>query len=551
LSSETHLITANRNGRFKSHAFSSIRFKASFIFCLLILVIASLGLTLYSLDARRCVEKAFIERARSILLVTEATRDNVATKWKSGIFNQQQLRAWADEQRHDLILQSVPVVTAWDVAQQNASKAGYEFRVTREDPRNPANAPDEVERRVLKMFEDSDLDEHYEVDNELNVVRYFRPIRLTNDCLVCHGDPAKSEPLWGNTAGLDPTGAPMENWRAGEVRGAFEIIHSLDAADQLIARKVKMAGITTGLIVIIAGGIFLFGIRQIVGKPILRVVDAVRDIAQGEGDLTQRLPVKGGDELAELSHWFNHFVQHLQGIMREVRNTSESVTRSASGLSTTACQLASGAVQTQTESSQLARSMEQMAAAITEVAASAEKAADSAEDVSQKVEVASDRMTSLQAATVDVERIADIIQNIAEQTNLLALNAAIESARAGEAGRGFAVVATSVRELAKQTANATDDIRLKISSMKCLSDETVFSVRDIAAAIQSIDAISHAIATAVEEQSITSRQISENMTLVDVAAKETSLGAELIQGTSRDLSDVSSGLSATVANFKI
>lgn len=515
------------------------------------LVIASVGVTLYSADSRRCIQRSFVDEARSILLMTEAARDNMARKWHNGMFNQQLLRTWADAQSHEMILQTVPVVTAWDVAQQNAAKAGYQFRVTRESPRNPANSPDEVESRVLKMFENSDLEEHYEVDPNLNAVRYFRPIRLTKDCLICHGDPATSEQLWGNTAGLDPTGAEMENWHEGEVRGAFEIIHSLEDADQRIASKVKAASVAAAMIVLLAGGIFLYGIRQIVGKPILRVVDAIRDIARGEGDLTKRLPIKGRDELAELSHWFNHFIDHLQNIMRDVRRTSESVTQSAVGLSATACQLASGATQTQTESSNLAESMGQMATAIGEVAANAEKAAESANKVAKKVDIATQRMTSLQAATGDIERIVDMIQDIAEQTNLLALNAAIESARAGEAGRGFAVVAGSVRELARQTADATDDIRHKVSSMKCLSDDTVVSVRDIAESIRSIDAISHSIASAVDQQSVTSKQISENMASVDVAAKETSRGAELIHGTSRDLSKVSAALNSTVANFKI
>ena len=178
-------------------------------------------------------------------------------------------------------MQSVPVVTAWRAAMAKAKEGGYTFKATKFEPRNPKNQPDELEARVLRKLKDEKLAEYYEVDPTINAVRYFRPIHLTQECLLCHGDPATSVALWGNSNGLDPTGVRMENWKAGELHGAFEVIQSLDAADAAVAATLwDGAGVVAGLIALGALTLLL-AINRIVVR---NLIDPIKCIA---GELTE------------------------------------------------------------------------------------------------------------------------------------------------------------------------------------------------------------------------------------------------------------------------
>src|SRR5690606_10353068 len=127
-----------------------------------------------------------------------------------------------------------------------------QFKTPKHQPRNASNEPDAIETEALRILDEQGLPEWHMIDEEQNAVRYFRPIRLTQGCLVCHGDPATSVELWGNDQGLDPTGVKMENWKAGEIHGAFEITQSLDKADAELARTMMIAGIVLviGLVII-------------------------------------------------------------------------------------------------------------------------------------------------------------------------------------------------------------------------------------------------------------------------------------------------------------
>ena len=172
-------------------------------------------------------------------------------KWTLGLFDKKMLSQWAKQGHMDRVLAAVPVVTAWQSAQAKAKEGGYEFRVPKLQPRNPKNEPDALETRALKALVADNLDEYQEIDHERNAVRYFRPIRLTQDCLLCHGSPSQSQALWGNADGKDPTGTKMEDWREGEIHGAFEIVKSLDEAEAQIARTLWIGGaVVSGFLVL-------------------------------------------------------------------------------------------------------------------------------------------------------------------------------------------------------------------------------------------------------------------------------------------------------------
>ncbi len=463
-------------------------------------------------------------------------------KWNLGLFDKKMLSQWARQGRMDRVLAAVPVVTAWQSAQAKAKQGGYEFRVPKRDPRNPKNQPDAVESRALDALAGGNLDEYHEIDRALNAVRYFRPIRLTPDCLLCHGSPSQSQELWGNAEGKDPTGTKMEDWREGEVHGAFEIVKSLNEADAQAARTLWVGGsVATGFLVL--GGLaFSLVVTRSITNPLRSTVAAFRKIA--EGDLTARLPLESQDEIGDLRQSANLMTDRLGAMMNNITTCSKDLGRAAGQLSQTADTLTQGAAQTTRQSSTVAAaaeemsvsmttmaasltqmsqnvnlvatSVEQMTAAIGEVARSAEQAARVADEAAQLVQNTNQEISQLGRTADGIGQVIEVIQDIAEQTKLLALNATIEAARAGDAGKGFAVVATEVKELARQTAEATDDIRQRVEGIQSSSGHAVSAVNRIADVVTRVNEASRTIASAVEEQSATTKEISKN--LVQAAA---------------------------------
>jgi methyl-accepting chemotaxis protein len=289
-----------------------------------------------------------------------------------------------------------------------------------------------------------------------------------------------------------------------------------------------------------------FVTRSICG-PVNAIVARVRSIAEGEADLTRRLPADSNDELGELSRWFNVFIERIQNIIKQVSQTSGALTTASGDLSHTASDLTHGAEQTGMQSAtvasaaeemsasmsqmaatteqmsgnvrSVAAATEQMTATINEIARNAEQSASVADKAARLAAISNDRVGGLGEAANGIGKVIEVIQDIAEQTNLLALNATIEAARAGEAGKGFAVVASEVKELAKQTAGATDDIRKRIEGIQSSTGEAIDAIREITSVISNVNEVARTIAAAVEEQSITTREIAENVSQTATAAE--------------------------------
>jgi methyl-accepting chemotaxis protein len=297
------------------------------------------------------------------------------------------------------------------------------------------------------------------------------------------------------------------------------------------------------------------------------VVERLRDIAEGDGDLTQRIEVTSQDSLGELAEWFNTFVSRIQTMLRSVADSSTPLRASVQSLNSISDALSGTTEQIRGESGGVVSAMQGMRDRLRSVASAADGAArgvsgvaaaneemssnaqtltgsvdalsanlnsivsateemnlslsevsqrcaESASASQQSSEIAQEansRMATLFEAAKRIGKVVQLIEDIAEQTNLLALNATIEAARAGDAGKGFAVVANEVKELAKESAKATESISRKISSMLQDTDAAMIKIREVSERSKEVNNLASMIAAAVEEQSATTRGIADHV----------------------------------------
>jgi len=336
---------------------------------------------------------------------------------------------------------------------------------------------------------------------------------------------------------------------------------------------------------------FLIGSSVI--TPIKKTTEALADLVKGEGDLTQRLPVNGKDEIAKLAYSFNQFITKIQGVVEKVQESAESIKVSSLNLSALAQQSLQSNQQQNSETAQIATASNEMLSTINEIANSAQTAANLAEGASDEAKTsrsifnksvdsvqtlsgeiigASAVIAELNEKCASIDSVLSVIEAIAEQTNLLALNAAIEAARAGEQGRGFAVVADEVRTLAGRTQVATLEINQIIAELQTKATEAVTtmsksgdiaedavsqanaannSLRSIADAIISISDANHHISTASNEQSTVTQEIDERVTAIAQLSEESTQRSVEINTGSDEVSQLGLKLTDLIKTFKV
>jgi methyl-accepting chemotaxis protein len=469
-------------------------------------------------------------------------------------------------------INQVPVVVAWSVAQQYAKSQDMQFHTPSLSPRDPKNQPDEFERRALEAFQkDPELKEFSErqAEDGKDFMHYAQAVRLTQDCLVCHGSPAGEK---------DPFGYTKEGMKAGDLRGAFVIKASTESLVKTSSANSLILFLASFLTLLSAAGVVFFLIRKLVIKPLSASVHLANSIASN--DLTAAdLHIEAHDEIGEATAALNRMKNNLSEIIQSITRTSAIVASASDELSNTSQQITANSEETSAQArvvsdaavhvsqnlQTVATGAEEMGASIKEIAKNATEAAKVATSAVKVAENTTVTVTKLGDSSTEVGQVIKVITSIAQQTNLLALNATIEAARAGEAGKGFAVVANEVKELAKETAKATEDISRKIEAIQSDTKASVEAIAIISGVINEINGISNTIATAVEEQNATtnemarnvseaangSGEITNNIAGVAQAAESTSRGATDTQKAAQQLVETSAELRRLVEQFKV
>ncbi|UDL05338.1 methyl-accepting chemotaxis protein [Marinobacter sp. CA1] len=365
-----------------------------------------------------------------------------------------------------------------------------------------------------------------------------------------------------------------------------------EKVDEQVAAALTNVVIATLVVVVISLLLGAF-VGRSVTTPLNRVIEIMREIAEGDGDLRQRLPDEGDDELAELGRRFNAFVVKIQNTVQQVGATTDQLASAAEELSRVAQETRQSVQEQGSETDQIASAINQMAATIQQISGNANEVESSASDadrlareggetitnaqgsvneLSREIELSAGNIDALAKKSDDIQQVLDVIHAVTEQTNLLALNAAIEAARAGEHGRGFSVVADEVRQLAKRSAESADQIREMIDGFvtesraavermrrsEKRSGETVERIDHAATALRTIEnSVGHIhdqvtqIAAASEEQSQVAEEINQNVIRIVDAAQRSDTGVTQTSDASHELARLGESLRELVGQFKV
>lgn len=480
----------------------------------------------------------------------------------------------ARDHREDPDAIPFPATATQEIGKELSGRGVYQARLVSSQPMNPANAPQNVFEVNAMEAINKGVDSFSAVQVVDGVPTFLRASadRATVEaCVNCH-------------AGK----------KLGDVIGMLSVAIPMTHAQASMQSSVIYSGLWMTVIIVVLLVAVYWLIHLFVLKPLHALTAISHNIAQGEGDLTKRVPVgKGSDEISGLARDFNLFIQKMHGAVSLVNQATNRLASSTIALASTADNVVRAAEGQESRAVQSASAIEEMTMTAGEVARNSTEAARIAQETAETARCGQEVMTQtvtgmqqvseavVQAATIittlgrssdQIGAIVRVIEDIADQTNLLALNAAIEAARAGEQGRGFAVVADEVRKLAERTTKATKEIgdmirhiqqdtKSAVASMDQgttqvgqgveLANKTGEALSRIHSMINSTAGMIQQIASAAEEQSAATRQIAGDLEAMSRTTRQTTGGIAESAHACHELSTLANDLQRTVSAFKV
>ncbi len=417
-----------------------------------------------------------------------------------------------------------------------------------------------------------------------NGLETYVPKMVERKCLRCHvhnnwenriGETIGHFYIRVSTTVLNALKEESKGFLSAQMNGSRTKLSELEgknakAIDELNKSNVIIFGVSLLCVLASLGLLTHFLVRKFVAQPLGNVTEMFEDIAEGEGDLTARIDIDRKDEIGKLAECFNTFTDKLRTLIKDIALNSSALNKSSSGLSGLSSEMQTGANvmadksnevtvatekinmnmtsvaagmdQASTNVNTVAASAEQMISTINEISKYTEKTLQISNQAVSKAAIVSTKVGELGNVAQEIGRVTEAITEISEQTNLLALNATIEAARAGEYGKGFAVVANEIKELSRQTAEATKDIKEKIRGIQDSTAETEIEIQEISKVINEVNETVSTTSAAIHEQSVTTKEIADSVNQASEGFREVSGNLTDVSGSiesiTKDISDV-------------
>ena len=478
------------------------------------MVLIAVGSVFFTATAGLLIQRSVIRREgieatqatmRAMVLGAENTRESVSALRAAGAFDDAKLLAElkaSSDFRKTSIYSTVPVVAAWNAIAHAAAKEGYEFRVPAHHPRNPKNMPVGDEDRILTELETRKLPEYFAVDEDAQEMVFARPIALTADCLMCHGDPSES----ATHDGKDLLGFQMEGWKTGDPHGMFLLRTKMDRVNAVVrAGMLQTLAWLIPLALLVGAAVY-----WLISKISLRLRSLTESVSQGSSEVTS-----AAAQISQQSQALAQGASQQAGSLQETSAAAEQITAMTRKNGDNA--------------QQAAAEMEKVSA----------KVSDSDQSLGEMIA----SMREITDSNGKIARIIKVIDEISFQTNILALNAAVEAARAGDAGQGFAVVADEVRSLAARSANAAKDTAILIEDSLTKSNAGSTKLTQVVTVFSGISESAAKVKTLIDEVSLGSaeqtrgiEQVLRSIQQMDQITQASAASAEQGAATSEELS---------------